>query len=237
MNKNYTPLLIVLLLVASYLLGMLTTKVQYLEANKKNPSVNQTGQTGQALGAAAAPQKVTVDNGHLPLNGDNNAKITIVEFSDFQCPYCKRFFDEAFKQIKDEYIKNGKVQLAFRQFPLPFHQNAQKAAEASECANEQNKFWDFHDLLFKNQDTWSGQSASDAATSFNSYAQQLGLDSTQFISCLESSKYKQKVADDVSAGQKAGVSGTPSFVINGQLVVGAQPYSSFKTVLDQELSK
>lgn len=98
--------------------------------------------------------RVNVDPGHLPAQGKDNAKVTIVEFSDFQCPYCESFFTTTYAQIKKDYVDTGKVKVFYRHYPLPFHANAQIAAEAAECANEQGKFWDFHDILFKNQKQW-----------------------------------------------------------------------------------
>lgn len=242
----YTPILVVLLLVASYLLGMLTTKIQYLEKTSNAAEVTaqaapQQPQTGQnpVLGTDTKQpaKKVEIEIGSAPVQGDSKAPVTIIEFSDFQCPYCKQFFDTTISQIKTEYVKTGKVKFAYKHFPLSFHQNAQKAAEASECANEQNKFWEYHDQLFSTQSTWESQDAATAATTFTSYATQLGLDATQFSSCLSSSKYKQKVEQDAALGAQVGVTGTPGTFINGQLIVGAQPYATFKTIIDAELAK
>lgn len=104
------------------------------------------------------PGKQPVDVGHLPALGNKSAKVTVVEFSDLQCPFCKRFFDETYSQLKKDYIDTGKISLTFRHYPLhSIHPNAQKAAEATECANEQGKFWEYHDILFKLQDSWANQ--------------------------------------------------------------------------------
>lgn len=111
----------------------------------------------KAYAQTPSPSKVTVSTGHLPVLGKKNAKVTIVEFSDFQCPFCKQFFTQTFPEIKKTYIDTGKAKLYFRQYPLTsIHPNAQLAAEASECANDQGKFWEFHDLLFSNQTSWEG---------------------------------------------------------------------------------
>lgn len=170
--------------------------------------------------------EVSVDDD--PQKGPSDAKVTIIEFSDFQCPYCKKA-EPTLKQIFDEYGSN--VRLVFRDFPLSFHQYAQKASEASECAYEQGKYWEYHDVLYEKQD------ALDVA-SLKQYAKDLGLDSAKFDSCLDSGKYASEVQKDFQDGQAAGVSGTPSFFIldeNGNVVeniVGAQPFSAFKTVID-----
>lgn len=236
---NYVPLLMVALLIASFLLGMLTTKVQYLEKNKTAGTTDTVAAQGaQPPAAPTIPQKVDATVGHLPIKGDKNAKITIIEFSDFQCPFCKQFVDTTYAQIVKEYVDTGKAKIAFRHFPLTsIHPNAQKAAEASECANDQGKFWEFHDELFKNQPTWSNQTADVAATTFTTYAGTVGIDTGAFASCVQSGKFAQAVNDDAADGQKAYVSGTPSFVINGNLIVGAVPYATFKQTLDQELNK
>jgi protein-disulfide isomerase len=124
----------------------------------------------------------------------------------------------------------GKVRLVFRHFPLEFHQQAPKAAEASMCAQEQGKFWEYHDKLFENQQ----QLADDA---LKSYAQQLGLDQAKFDECLASGKHAAQVKADTEAGKKLGVSGTPAFFINGVMLSGAQPAEEFKSIIDQELQQ
>ena len=139
-------------------------------------------------------------------------------------------------------VDNGhlprKVKFAYRQFPLTsIHPNAEKAAEAAECANEQNQFWNFHDQLFQNQDTWAPMAAADAENSFVDYATQLGMDPDQFRSCIDTDKYKKVVDDDEAAGTKVQVDGTPAFFINGNRLVGAQPFSEFQKVIDAELKK
>jgi len=161
--------------------------------------------------------------------GDPNAPITIIEFSDYECPYCKKFYLEAYPQLKKEYIETGKVKLIFRDFPLGFHQNAQKAAEAAECAGEQNKYYEMHDKLFENQKALSVSNLKD-------YAKQIGLDTTLFNSCLDSGQMEDEVKNDFNDGQSYGVSGTPAFYINGKQLVGAQPFEAFKNIIEQELS-
>ncbi len=162
--------------------------------------------------------------------GSPDAPVTMIEYSDFQCPYCGRFVSETFPQIEQNYIDTGEAKLIFKQFPLPFHSNAQSAAEAAECAGEQGKFWEMHDKLFGNQ-------ASLGRDSYIAWAGQLGLNVAAFQDCIDSSRYSAQIAADMQDGQSAGVSGTPSFVINGALVVGAQPYSVFQQAIDQALSE
>jgi len=206
--------------------------------------LSQQAATPTAQQQAAAAQtgqgniQVT-ERSDAPAIGSKSAKVTMIEFSDFQCPYCQSFFKETYGQIKSKYIDTGKVRLVFRHFPLPFHQNAEKAAEAAECANKQGKFFEYHDLLFKNaQSDGTGLAASD----LKKYADQLGLNSgtlgfgkNKFNQCLDKSETASVVKKDVSDGTAAGVSGTPSFIINGKLVVGAQPYASFEQVIEAAL--
>lgn len=236
-SKAYTPILIVLLLISSFLLGALTTKLtsSNQSGSKNNVGSNDVGADPSLPGQPAPGEKVDVEIGHLPILGDESAEVTVIEFSDFQCPFCKQWFEQTKDQFIKDYVDTGKVKFAYRQYPIPqLHANAQKASEASECANDQDKFWDYHDLLFKEQDGWAN--LPDPAEQFSTYATQLGLNKSTFDSCLSSDKYAGIVKEDIDAGTVAGVSGTPTFFINGTSLVGAQPYDSFKTLIDQELS-
>lgn len=191
---NYTPILIGLLLITSFLLGMLVTKVQYLEKSATQAVQGATKNPIPPAEQQTPPTKADVSVGNLPILGQKDAKVTIVEFSDFQCPFCERLWKETIPQLKKEHIDTGKARFAYRHFPLTaIHPNAAKAAEASECANDQKKFWQYHDQLFENQTSWANQSATDAASTFASLAEKLGLNTSQFTSCLESGKYKANV--------------------------------------------
>ncbi len=158
--------------------------------------------------------------------GKENAKVKIVEFSDFECPFCGR----ALPTITALVQKYGDdVAVYYRHFPLSFHPNARPAALAAECAAEQGKFTEFHDKLFANQ-----QALSNA--DLKKYAGDLGLDTAKFNQCLDSSQYASKVDSDFSLGSQTGVSGTPTFFINGAKLVGAQPQASFEPIIDAELA-
>ena len=181
-----------------------------------------------AAGAApAAPTKQDVKIGAAPVKGPKSAPVTLVAFSDFQCPFCSRAVP-VLKQIEETY--KGKVRIAFKHLPLPFHDKAELAAEASMAANEQGKFWEYHDKLFANQ------TALDRP-SLEKYAQELGLNAGKFKAALDSGKFKQYVADDSKAGAAVGATGTPTFFVNGKSIVGAQPFEQFKTAIDAELAK
>ena len=167
-----------------------------------------------------------------PVLGDPNAGITIIEFSDFQCPFCARAYEGAIADFKKStYFTSGQVNLVYKQFPLnQIHPYAQKAAEASLCADEQGKFWEYHDKLFTNQD------ALDTA-SLKSYASQLGLNTAQFNSCLDDGKYKSEVSKELAQATSAGGQGTPFFVIvntktgDATVISGAYPWSQFESAI------
>lgn len=184
------------------------------------PAANQP--SGEPTADPTKLAKVT-DADHI--RGDKNAKVTLIEFSDFQCPYCGRVEPTIEKILKDY---SGKVRLVYRHFPLSFHENAQKAAEASECASEQGKFWEMHDKMYANQTTLT-------VDDLKGYAKGLGLNTSQFNSCLDSGKYASKVSAQEAEGQAAGVNGTPATFVNGTLVSGAVPYEQFKAAIDAAL--
>ena len=160
--------------------------------------------------------------------GPKDAPITIVEFSDFQCPFCKTG-NATVKQVLDKYP--GKVRLVFRDYPLAsIHPQAPKAHEAARCAGDQAKFWEYHDLLFERSPKMSPQD-------LKQYAQDLKLDAAAFIQCLDSGKYAAEVDKDFREGAGLGLTGTPSFFINGKQLVGAQPLAAFQKIIDGELAK
>lgn len=176
--------------------------------------------------------RVDVSADDDPSLGNKNAKVTMVEFSDYQCPFCSKFFLETLTQLDKDYIKTGKVNLVFKDFPLDFHEKAQKAAEAARCVGEQINdvgYYKMHDKLFSNQDNLSIEN-------YKKWARGLDVDGKKFDTCLDSGKYESVVKADLEYGQQLGISGTPAFFINGKLVEGAQPYSVFKEIIDSELN-
>lgn len=236
MPKSYTPFLMILLLVASFLLGMLVTKVQYLEkaATANAGTTAGTQQTAGTQPSVAAGQPVNVAVGNLPVMGNKDAKVKVIEFADFQCPFCQQWFKNVETSLMNDYVKTGKIAFYWRDYPF-LGQESNYAASAGRCANEQGKFWDFHDYLYNHQ----GQENSGAFSKDNlkQFAASLGLNTDQFNSCLDSDKYAKDYQTDLSDGQKAGVNGTPTVFINGVPLVGAQPYTAFKTAIDQALAK
>jgi len=185
------------------------------------------------------PIMISIDDD--PIRGDPNAPITIVEFSDFQCPFCARFHVQTLPLILEEYTESGKVRFVYRDFPIQSHPNAMPAAVASECAHEQDKYWQYHDVLFENQVLWSNMEIPDAIAVFKEFATRLELNQDQFNSCLNSGKYIEEVNKDLNDGRNYGVSGTPGFFIGNEKIGfikinGAQPFESFKTIIDHQLN-
>ncbi len=185
------------------------------------------------------PVKISADND--PIIGNPDAPITIIEFSDFQCPFCARFHSQTLPLILDEYIEQGKVKLVFRDFPIQsIHPNALPASIAAECANEQGKFKEMHDMLFDNQNEWNKQDTVDALSSFSQYATNIQLEQETFDSCLTNGKYIEEIKKDLDDGRNYGVSGTPGFFVGNDEIgyvelKGAQPFESFKKIIDAQL--
>ena len=193
---------------------------------------------GGALPAAPVKVSSIVLDG-APTQGKPDAPLTFVEFSDFQCPFCESFYSQTYEQILNNYVDTGKIKFVFKQFPMDsLHPNAREAALASECANEQGKFWSYHNALFGNQTTWANQNSTQVVNSLKKYGLDLKLDTVRFNSCLDSKKYADVLDKDSQEGSSYGVSGTPTFYIGNNKtgytqVVGTQPFSIFQQTIDQ----
>ncbi len=174
-------------------------------------------------------EKVTVSESDRSI-GPNDAPLTLVEYSDFQCPACATYYP-LINQIKKEY--EGKLRLVFRHFPLPMHPHAPIASRAAEAANRQGKFWEMHDKLFENQTTWSGQ--KDPKSTFVSYAKDLQLDMAQFEKDFADSSLDTFVNQSYAEGTRLGVRATPSFFLNGEKIPNPRSIEDFKTLLDAAL--
>ena len=200
----------------------------FFSKNDSGSNAANNQQQPSNLPSQNAKSQVSADNDAFL--GDKNAKVTIIEFSDYQCPFCKKFWTEALPGIKKDYIDTGKVKLVYRDFPLSsIHPNAEPAAEAVECVREAGKgdaaYFKMHDKIFENQQSLS-------VDNLKSWAKQLGYN---IDTCLDSGKFKSEVQKDIADGAAAGVQGTPTFFVNGKALVGAQPYSAFKQAIDSEL--
>lgn len=187
--------------------------------------------TTQPPPTTAAPLPPTADDD--PVLGKRDAKVAMIEFTNYQDPFSSRHFKEAFPQIKSEYIDTGQVKYIVRDYPFSFYKNSQKAAEATECADDQGKFWEMRAILFQKQQSWA--SAANATELFKQYAGELGLKNNDFASCLDSGNYAAEVQKDLADGKSAAVTGTPTFFINSRKITGAQPFSAFKTVMESEV--
>ncbi len=187
---------------------------------------------------AAPPEKVKIGTAGGYSLGRSDAALTLVEFADYQCPFCKQFHNTTFQQLKKNYIDTGKLRFVSRDLPLEFHNNALRAALAARCAGEQDKFWQMRDILIANS-TNLGQDA------ILTFAQQLALDMNPFRVCLDSGKYFAEIQRDVAEAGSAGIAGTPTFVlgrasegaIEGIRIVGAQPYAAFDKIISEYPSK
>ena len=244
-KKNLiTYVLAGLLVVAAFAIGSLYTKVTMLEKG------TATAGTQPAAGAAAtpAPKPVTVSKND-PSQGKSDAKVTVVEFADFQCPYCSAYSGLDAQTVKamqgqnpswqpvepnlfKDYVNSGKVRFIWKDYPF-LGQESIWAGEAARCAQDQGKFWQFHDYLYSHQ----GQENSGAFSKDNlkKFAASLNLNTADFNKCLDSDKYLKQMQDAQTYGQSVGVDGTPATFVNGQLVSGAVPYSQIKSLVDAAL--
>ena len=193
---------------------------------------------------AGPAQPTTISTGNLPAHGSKDARVVLIDFSDYQCPFCGRFYRDTMPQLDQEYIKTGKVKYVFRDLPLEaIHPHAFGAAQAARCAGEQGKFWEMHYRLFQNQNALSPSNLS-------SYAQALELDAARFNQCMESGRYAADIRKDIADAASAGINGTPNFVIGVvdgkderdqsvkvlRTITGAQPYAVFKAALENALA-
>lgn len=249
MNKLYTPISIILAGILISVSIILSNNVNLL-GSSKNTNAKKTSDFVNDTTPTPAPSQSTegvtsVDDD--PVLGDKNAPVTIVEFSDYECPFCKRHFDETLPQLIKNYIDTGKVKLVFRDLPLAFHDPiATKEAVAANCAREQggdSKYFEYHDEIFtRTKSNGNGLSEADLAT----IASDVKLNINSFKTCIQDPAQEEEVKKDLADAAAAGASGTPTFiigkstengVIDGDLVVGAQPYAVFQTIIDSLLEQ
>ncbi len=240
--ERVAPILLIVVIGLAFGGGVLWQKVNALEGNNVNTKV-ATNPSPQA--AAPQPQQPTKGVASIdddPVLGNKNAPVTIIEFSDYECPFCKRYFDETFPQLKAKYVDTGKVKIVFRDLPLSFHDPmATKEAVAASCARKQGgdmKYFQYHDEIFKRTKS-NGNGLSD--TDLTAIATSVNLNLSSFNSCLTDPAQTDEVKKDLADATKAGASGTPTFVvgkstsngeISGDLVVGAQPFAAFQAIID-----
>lgn len=241
LNKNLAmicgTIIVACLIIAGTLLYTNSKSNNNVVVNGNNQNQQQP-QPQQPTG----PQKVSIDDD--PVLGNANATLTMIEFSDYQCPFCRSFMNDTLGQIKKDYIDTGKLKFVYRDYPLNFHPAAVPAAMAAECAQDQGKYWEMHDKIFKEQQKQGQGTVQFTAQDLKTWAGQIGLNTATFNQCLDSEKYKAEVEKDTADGSAVGVNGTPAFfigkstqsgTIDGTFVSGAQPFAAFKTIIDQML--
>ena len=169
--------------------------------------------------------------GKGPTLGSASAPVTIVEFADFQCSFCRKFWADTLPKLKESYVKQGRVRIIYRHFAI-LGKFSEQAAMAADCAGEQGKFWEYHDTLFANQG-----GLAFTQSKLEQYARSLGLKAASFDRCLTSEKYRKKVEGETAVAASLGTRGTPTFFVNERLMVGAQPFDVFRNVIEEELGK
>jgi len=251
MKKKNTPLIVSIIAASILISGSLIFLGTQLKARsmatKDNPNEDLSASIRKGIetyvqekqAEATQPQVVSGDyTDDDPVMGDKDAPVTIVEWSDFECPFCRRFFNDTLPTLKEKYIDTGKVKFVYRDFPLSFHKDALPAALAANCAREQGNdetFFAYHDLIFNGENKLGQGTVDIPEESLKAYALQLGLNTDRFNECLSSQKYADEVQKDFADGQSVGVRGTPAFLVNGQMVSGAQPFSAFEQIIEAEL--
>lgn len=200
----------------------------------------QPGAPAAANPGAAAPSANTGDVSKIgdrdAILGDPNAPVTIVEYADFQCPFCGKFFTGAAAQIRDQYVKTNKAKMIYRDFAF-LGPESTASAEAAECAKDQGKFWAYHDALYTAEIADGKENSGNLNRAlFLTLAKNLSMDINTFTSCIDSNKYADVVSKSVTDAQNLGISSTPTIFVNGQKILGAQPFSVFQTAIDQALA-
>jgi protein-disulfide isomerase len=234
--------------IVGFLAGSLWTENSMYKKGLSNSLA--AAPTGQQPIQSAAPDAPTagpisdenwnkVQENPAGVIGDKNAKLTIVEYTDYQCPFCSRHFQETYPQIKKDWIDTGKAKLILQDQPLTIHPNARSAAYAARCANDQGflgakdkNFLYMHDALFGKQDEWANLGKDAAIQKFGDYATAGGMSGSQLMDCIKNEKFSKEVDASIALGNTVGANATPSFLIEKQLVVGAQDYSAFTAILN-----
>lgn len=202
-----------------------------------NRGAGDTAAVKNSVGGAAAQGVIPAGDiaGDAPFLGDPKAPVTVVEFADFQCPFCGRFFQTVEVPVVDQYVKTGKVKFVYRDFAF-LGPESEDAAVAARCAGEQGKFWEYHDYLYSHQQ--GENEGAFAKANLKKFARAVaGIDGVKFDACLDQERYMNAVRADTAAGKSYGVTGTPATFINGRLVSGAQPLAQFVSVIEEELKK
>lgn len=246
MQQKIVPVLIGAVVLTSFVVGLLYGKVSVYEKQLGGGDIAGPADQQQAVAppsgdTAPPPQENLSEEAWAEViadaefvKGPKDAKVTMVEFTDYQCPFCGRYFSQAYGEIMRDYVDTGKVQYITRDLPLSFHENAKTSALAARCAGDQGKFFEMHDKLFEAQESWS---TGDPREKFIGYANDIGIKAAPFTSCYDNGDHNEAIDADAALAAKVGATGTPSFFINGQLLVGAQPYATFQAAIDAALAE
>lgn len=229
-SKNYLlpiSIIVAALLIASAFFVSKNSSFSQFKSAQFSTAKDQVKKSGQA-----APQEFNIDIEGWPAIGDPKAKVVMVEYSDFACPFCTRFWQETLPLIKKDYIDNGKVRFVYKDFVVV---GGDRAAEAAHCAQEQGKFWEYHDKLFSRNAQDRSQWADPEI--HRAYAKELGLDEEALLKCFGDRRYEEMVTLSTQEATQNGGQGTPYFFINGKSVFGAQPYSAFQQIIDSLLAQ
>lgn len=232
---NNVVVAVVFFILGAGTVAMLNSRAAAADRLERTELINQAVAAALADRGAATAGNAPDPNARIDVSVDDDpswgaadAPVTIIEFSDFQCPFCGRFHEQTYPRLRENY--GDQIRFVYRDYPiLQIHPNAALSAQAANCAGDQNKYWEYHDLLLTNQDR-------SARTDLGDFAAQLELDMTVFDECLDSGRYEQEVNADMQDGNRYGVRGTPTFFINGRALVGAQPYEAFAAAIEAELS-
>lgn len=185
--------------------------------------------------APPPPDPLITAADHGRIAGDSNAKTWVIIASDFQCPFCKQWHTESYKMLLDEYVRTGKVKVAYLNYPLAQHRNAVPTAQAAMCASAQNKFWQYHDALFDSQAQW--EAMGEPRPVLDSIARAVGVSMPEWTSCVDSGKMLPLILADRDRAAAAGVQSTPTFLIGDQVIAGAEPFSSMRPAIDSAIAK
>jgi len=235
-NRVFTRALAGLLLMATTAVATACNRSADAAAHGGPSGASTANPSGSPAAAVATTARDTgsaaFDRGRIL--GDSTAKVWFVMVSDFQCPYCKQFHDESFAALRQDYVANGKIRMAFVNFPLPIHQNAWPAAEAAMCAGPQGKFWPMHDVLFASQDAWAEQRS--AGRAIDSLASSVGIDTVALDRCVTQHAAKGLIAADIDRSERAGARSTPTVIIGTTVLIGVQPTANYRRAIDSALA-
>lgn len=222
-------------------MGGMYTKIRFLEAGYSGSAKVVAAALPSAPTAPAppsapqAPTKVNIQiSADDPVKGKSTAKLTIVEFGDYQCPFCGRFFKDVQPSIIKDYVDTGKAKFVYKNLAF-LGKESTDAANAALCAKEQNKFWEYHDKLYNSQN--GENQGAFSVDNLKKFASDIGLNVLKFNTCLDGQKYNAQVQADIAEAKRVGFQSTPSTAIGSTPIIGAQPYSQFKTIIDTELAK